>query len=507
MAKQIPSRLADELGDSFYRSEAKIHPRETSGTFQRLRLIALVWLLGMFYLFPWLNYDHRKAVLFDLPARKFYVFAFNFWPQDFIFLTLLLAIAALSLFFFTTLAGRVWCGYACPQTVWTEVFFMMERWCEGDRLQRIKLDASPWTWNKWRRRGGKYVLFALFSLWTGLSFVGFFSPMRELAPRALMFDASGWETFWILFYGLATFGNAGFLREQVCKYMCPYARFQSAMFDRNTRLIAYDNRRGEIRGARKRGALLSVLERARGLLSIAEANEHSLAAREVDGTSDAAKHKPQDLSQLGDCIDCNICVQVCPTGIDIRNGLQYECITCGACIDACDQVMDKLNYPRGLIRYTSLNALEGKPSRILRARVFIYGSILLGLISAFLYGITHRNALTVDVLHDRQALYRVESNLIANDYVLKIANKRTHAVVIVIRTPAAQLPQLQAPLSLNLPAESVQAVPITLTAAPGIASRSRVELLISERTDAGHESAAQPAPVRIIESMFFAPGL
>src|SRR5207342_1318779 len=260
MSKEIPSALVDE-GASMYVSERKIYPRDVDGRFQRLRTLAVFVLLGIYYLFPWLSWDGRQAVLFDLPARKFYIFPLVFWPQDFIFLALGLVLAALSLFFFTTIAGRLWCGYACPQTVWTEVFIWMERWTEGDRGQRMKLDAAPWSANKLRRKGAKHFLWLVFALWTGFTFVGFFTPIRGLADRFMPFDWNGWEVFWVLFYSLATWGNAGVLREQVCKYMCPYARFQSAMFDHDTLIISYDPRRGETRGPRRKG-LPSVLERA-----------------------------------------------------------------------------------------------------------------------------------------------------------------------------------------------------------------------------------------------------
>src|SRR4249919_2995385 len=268
MGREIDSALVDDGGGAMYVSERKIYPRDVDGRFQRLRIIAVFVLLGIYYLFPWLTWDGRQAVLFDLAARKFYVFGLAFWPQDFIFLALGLVLAGLSLFFFTAVAGRLWCGYACPQTVWTEVFIWMERWTEGDRNKRIKLDAAPWSADKLRRKGSKHVLWFVFALWTGFTFVGFFTPMRDLALRTWPFAWSGWELFWVLFYALATWGNAGVLREQVCKYMCPYARFQSAMFDRNTLIISYDGMRGEPRGARKKGRLASVLERVRGLLPI-----------------------------------------------------------------------------------------------------------------------------------------------------------------------------------------------------------------------------------------------
>ena len=500
-SKHIPARLLDDAAPgSFYVSESKIHPREVQGRFQRLRTLALLWLLGMFYVFPWLNYQGRQAVLFDLPARKFYVFGLNFWPQDFIFLTLLLAIAALALFFFTTIVGRVWCGYACPQTVWTEVYLMLERWSEGERAQRIKLDAMPWGWEKLRKRGLKMLLYSVFSLWTGLSFVGFFSPIRELVPDFFQLQASGWEVFWTFFYALATFGNAGFLREQVCKYMCPYARFQSAMFDRNTLLIAYDPRRGEPRGPRKRTVLTSVLTRARGLLDLATA--YRLVA-EIQGKTEATARGKIEPERLGDCIDCNICVQVCPTGIDIRKGLQYECISCGACIDACDQVMEKMAYPSGLIRYTSLNQLDGQKLQLMRPRVWFYGSILLILLSLLAYGLSHRNAFLAEVLHDRAALFRLGSNSIENDYTLKLANKTTQAQEYWLRVAPEQSVQLLAgaPLRVQVPAETVFAIPFVLTAPPSLRGRSSVRLEVQAIT-AGDPAQA---PKRELQTMFFGP--
>ena len=300
--------------NSMYRKEPKVYPRHVSGRFSRVRDLAMYVLLGLYYFLPWINIGGHQSVLFDLPARRFYILGLTFWPQDFIYLATLMVSAGLSLFFFTALAGRLWCGYACPQTVWTEAFLMMERWTEGNRQQRMKLDAAPWSQNKILRKGSKQFLWITFSMWTGFTFVGFFTPIRELGGSILSFSLGPWETFWAIFYGCATYGNAGFLREQVCKYMCPYARFQSAMFDNDTLIISYDERRGEPRGSRRKG-------------------------------QNPAEHG------LGDCINCTLCVQVCPTGIDIREGLQIECIACAACIDVCDQVMDKMAYSRGLIHF------------------------------------------------------------------------------------------------------------------------------------------------------------
>lgn len=383
---------------SLYVAHEKVYPREIKGTFQSLRNASVFILLGIYYLLPWVNWDGRQAVLFDLPARKFYIFELIFWPQDFYFLTWLLVIAALTLFLTTAVAGRVWCGYACPQTVWTEVFIWMERWTEGDRNRQIKLDKAPWTLNKIGRKSLKYLLWIVFSLWTGFTFVGYFTPITELGTSLLHLGLGPWEWFWGLFYSFATFGNAGFMREQVCKYMCPYARFQSAMFDDDTLIIGYDARRGEPRGRRKKG----VDPRSRG---------------------------------LGDCIDCIQCVQVCPTGIDIREGLQYDCIACGACIDACDQVMDKMGYPRRLIRYTTQNADDRRKRRLLRPRTVVYSLLWVLLVTGFVTAVAHRTPLALDVIRDRNALYRqLSDERIENVYTLKLMNKddRPHRYRIAV---------------------------------------------------------------------------
>ena len=512
MSKRIPLDVVDEQGNSFYVSERKVYPRDVSGRYNRLRVAAVVWLLGMFYLFPWLQWDGRQAVLFDLPARKFYVFGLVFWPQDFLFLALLLIIAALALFFFTALAGRLFCGYACPQTVWTEVFLWMERWTEGDRGKRMKLDAGPWNRDKILRKGAKHALWALFALWTGFTFVGFFTPITDLAARLVPFQWGGWETFWVLFYALATWGNAGFLREQVCKYMCPYARFQSAMFDRNTLIIAYDPMRGEPRGPRKRG-LGSVLERARGLIeastaydyvfrasrhpSAAAQQTHAVSTITFDGGLEAAPLPKFAPDELGDCIDCTLCVQVCPTGIDIRNGLQYECIACGACIDACDTVMEKVGYPKGLIRYSTQNAIDGKPSRVLRPRIVVYGTILLALMLAWAWGVTHRTPLIAEVLRDRNALFRETAAGIENGYTLKIVNKtdRAQRYRIAFSSDTDGLSMREAP-TVEVAAGSVASQALTLVAPAGTRGRHPLHFEISELDGKARET---------VESSFFGP--
>jgi len=515
MSRRIPLQVVDDASDSYYVSERKIYPREVSGRFNRLRVAAVVWLLGMFYLFPWLTWEGRQAVLLDLPARKFHVFGWLFLPQDFLFLAVLLIIAALALFFFTALAGRLFCGYACPQTVWTEVSLWIERWFEGDRSKRMKLDAGPWTREKILRKSGRHAAWAVFSLWTGFTFVGYFSPIGDLARR-MPFGWGGWEAFWIFFYAFATWGNAGFLRQQVCKYMCPYARFQSAMFDRNTLIIAYDPMRGEPRGPRKRG-LQSVLARARGLLDkvtaydyVFRASQHPSAADHraqaggtiaLAGLGGAAEPLPKfTLEQLGDCIDCTICVQVCPTGIDIRNGLQYECIACGACIDACDEVMSKVGYPRGLIRYSTQNQLDGRPAKVLRPRVLVYAALLLALIGGWLYGVTHRSPLMAEVLRDRNAMYSEAANGdIQNTYTLKLVNKDQQAHQFQVEVMASELPGIRfygGAKVVHAQSGEVLSVPLTVLASPEVTGRHEVTFRVHDLEDGAFV---------IVRSSFFGP--
>ncbi|HEY4556530.1 MAG TPA: 4Fe-4S dicluster domain-containing protein, partial [Lysobacter sp.] len=396
------------------------------------------------------------------------------------------------------------------QTVWTEVFLWMERWTEGDRNRRIKLDAAPWSAEKLLRKGGKHLLWAAFALWTGFTFVGFFTPVTELGARLVPFDWGGWETFWVLFYALATWGNAGFLREQVCKYMCPYARFQSAMFDRNTLIIAYDPMRGEPRGPRKRG-LASVLERARGLLDPATANDYAFRANvhrsaadhrvQAQGTitydtAEAAPLPKFAAEELGDCIDCTICVQVCPTGIDIRNGLQYECIACGACIDACNDVMGKLGYPRGLIRYSTQNAIDGAPTRVLRPRILVYGGILLALLLAWSWGVTHRSPLIVEALRDRNALYRPVEGGVENTYMLKLVNKTDRAQTYRIGVESVDGIVLRGGARVEVQPQQVHAEPVRVFAPAGITGRQPLRFTVE---------AVDGSTRRVVDSSFFGP--
>jgi cytochrome c oxidase accessory protein FixG len=370
----------------------KIYVRAVTGWFATWRW-ALVWLTqAVFYGMPWLQWNGRQAVLFNLESQRFYLFGLSLYPQDLIYLTVLLVLCALALFFFTAVAGRLWCGFACPQTVYTEIFLWIERRVEGDHHARKRLDAASWSIEKVARKGGKQLIWLSFSLWTGFTFMGYFTPIQTLAAAVPTLGMGPWEAFWVLFYGLATYANAGYLREQVCKHMCPYARFQGAMFDRDTLIIGYDPARGEARGSRPRAADAQALG-------------------------------------LGDCIDCKLCVQVCPTGIDIRDGLQSNCIGCAACIDVCDSVMDKMNYPRGLIRYSTENGLLhgwDKPTllkRVLRVRVLVYGALLLLVAATFVVSINLRSPFKVDVIRDRGVMARVvQSGAVENVYRLHIMN-------------------------------------------------------------------------------------
>ena len=415
----VPATADEGELQGLYVSEQKVYPRSVSGVFSRWRWYFVALTQLVFYGLPWLQWGERQAVLFDLAARRFYIFGYVLYPQDFIYLTGLLVISALALFLFTAVAGRLWCGFSCPQTVYTEIFLWIERKVEGDRQARMRLDAAPLSLRKVLRKGTKHALWIALALWTGFTFVAYFTPVQVLWAEAFTLSFGPWEWFWVNFYALATYGNAGFLREQVCKYMCPYARFQSAMFDADTLIVSYDTGRGEPRGARSR------------------------------------KADPAALN-LGSCIDCTMCVQVCPTGIDIRRGLQYECIGCAACIDACDTVMDKMKYPRGLIRFTTQKALtkgwdrQAILRRVLRPRVLVYTTVLVALCTFVLGSLALRTPLKVDVVRDRAALSRiVAGGKLENVYRLQVMN-------------ATEQPQRYRITALGLPALAVASEPEVL---------------------------------------------
>lgn len=377
-------------------ADHKIQPRSFSGFFRRVRITGGLVLFALYFGVAWLDWGGRQAVLWDLSEKKFHIFSATFWPEDLVLLSGILLICAFGLFFLTVLAGRVWCGYACPQSVWTWVFLWAERVAEGDRSKRIKLDAAPLSVKKLVRRGSKHGLWLLISLLTAITFVGYFTPIRDLVEDLFVLEASGWAVFWVLFFTAATYLNAGWLREKVCFHMCPYGRFQSSMVDADSMVISYDAERGEPRGSRRKGVTPASAE-------------------------------------LGDCIDCQLCVQVCPTGIDIRDGLQMECIGCAACIDACDSIMDKMGYARGLVRYASERDLKGGKTNLLRPRLVGYFAFLIVMIGLFAWGVVSRPLITLDVERDR-GMYRYTSEgEIENSYLLKLTNKDSSQKYLIIQ--------------------------------------------------------------------------
>jgi cytochrome c oxidase accessory protein FixG len=382
----------------YFAKRKKIYPRRTWGRYRKMKWVAMASLLAVYYLTPWLRWDRGagipdQAILIDMPARRAYFFFIEIWPQEVYFLTGILILAAVGLFFVTSLLGRVWCGYACPQTVWTDLFVWVERIVQGDRNARMKLDKQKWGFEKLYKKGVTHLLWLLIGVCTGGAWVFYFNDAPTLADQILHGDVPWSVGGWIIGLTLSTYVMAGFAREQVCTYMCPYARFQSAMFDKDTLIIAYDENRGEPRG----------------------------------------KHKAGDSwVGKGHCIDCDSCVIVCPMGIDIRNGLQMECIACGLCVDACNHVMDKLELPRGLIRYDTENnrvaRLEArKPNpHILRLRTLWYVAILAVVGSLMLYGLVHRTELEMNIVHDRNPLFvKLSDGSIRNAYRVSILNK-TH---------------------------------------------------------------------------------
>ncbi len=413
-----------------YAAREDIYPREVKGRYASLRWL-FVWLTQLvFYGLPWMSWNDRQAVLFDLAARKFYIFGIVLWPQDFIYLAALLIICAYSLFLFTAIFGRVWCGFSCPQTVYTEIFMWIERKIEGTRSARMRLDRQSASVGKLARKSGKHLAWASVALWTGFTFVGYFTPIHILAAEVATLTLGPWEWFWVLFYAFATYGNAGWMREQVCKYMCPYARFQSAMFDKDSLIVTYDAQRGEPRGAR---------------------------------------NKSEASSSLGDCIDCSMCVQVCPTGIDIRKGLQYECIGCAACIDACDTVMDKVGSARGLILYSTDHAMANRWSsaqilrHAVRPRILIYSSILLVIISVFFGTLFTRNTLKMDVIRDRGSMGReVENGMIENVYRLQIMNTDETSHRYRISVSGIDSIRLEGSTEVSLGSTESRAVPVNV---------------------------------------------
>ena len=471
----IPIAVDDSASvASLYQSDAKIYARSVSGWFNYWRWAMVFATQVVFYGLPWLSINDRQAMLFDLASRRFYIFNLVLYPQDLIYLTGLLVISALSLFLFTAIAGRLWCGYTCPQTVYTEIFMWVERKIEGDRIARMRLDKSPWNFNKLARKSTKQAVWIAIGLWTGFTFVGYFTPIRQLASAVLSLGLGPWELFWVLFYGFATYGNAGWMREQVCKYMCPYARFQSAMFDRDTLTVTYDLSRGEGRGSRPRSDT-PVQYHAKG---------------------------------LGDCIDCGLCVQVCPTGIDIRNGLQYECISCSACIDVCDSVMDKMNYPRGLIRNTTENGVAKNLSqsqmlrRVLRPRVLVYVVVLSAITIGMVWSLLARSNFKVDVQRDRGSVARmVGQGMTENVYRLQIMNATEQAQSYAIRLGGLEGARIVPDALVTVDAASSRWVPVRVQVPPGLSAGSHPLAFAI----ASQATSSTPAGEVVEKSVFLVP--
>ena len=413
--KKVKAKSSDNL----------IHTRSFTGVFRTLRVGGAGLLFLAFFGTVWLNWGGRQAVLWDLAESKFHIFGATFWPQDFILLSALLIICAFGLFAITVFAGRVWCGYTCPQSSFTWLFMWCEKVTEGERNQRIKLQAAPWSLNKLARRSAKHTLWLGISVLTGLTFVGYFTPIRPLAAELLTWQMGGVSLFWVLFFTGATYINAGWLREAVCMHMCPYARFQSVMFDKDTLTISYDAARGEQRGPRKRDV-------------------------------------PPAQVGLGDCIDCQLCVQVCPTGIDIRDGLQMECIGCAACIDACDSIMDKMGYARGLVSYTSEHQLQGGKTHLLRPRLIGYSAVLVVMLAALVVALIERPMVSLDVTKDRGMFRENSLGLIENIYSLKVINKTQQRQAYRLELVDAEGFQLQGKTEISLAPGEIIDVPVSV---------------------------------------------
>lgn len=382
-----PSNSGDS---SAYPARSRIYVRAVEGMLENIRRFFGLIFLGVFALIPWLQYNGNQAVLLDIGEQRFNIFAMTLWPQDLTILAYIFIVSAFALFFITTFAGRVWCGFMCPQTTWTFIYIWFEEKIEGSRNKRMKLDQRKMDTDKFFRKTLKHFSWVSVALLTSITFVGYFTPIDSLFVDFFTFDVSFWAGFSVIFFTVCTYGNAGYMREIMCTHMCPYARFQSAMFDKDTFTVAYNPERGEKRGPRSRKVTQEQLQE----------------------------------KGLGDCIDCNLCVQVCPTGIDIRNGLQYECINCGACVDACNGVMDKMGYDKGLISFTSEHQLAGGTTKIVRPKLIGYAVVLLVMTSLLVFDIYSRVPLEIDIIKDRNSLYReTNQGLIENVYTLKLLNK------------------------------------------------------------------------------------
>jgi cytochrome c oxidase accessory protein FixG len=461
---------------TYFAKEPKVYPKRTWGRYRKIKWLVMAITLGIYYLAPFLRWDRGpnapdQAILIDMVNYKGYFFFIEIWPQEVYYLTGILILAAIGLFFITSLAGRVWCGYLCFQTVWTDLFVWVERLVQGDRNARKKLDEGPWNFKKIRQKALTHLLWLLIGLFTGGAWVFYFNDAPTLLEQIIHFDIPWSVGSWIIALTFTTYIMAGFARQQVCKYMCPYARFQSAMFDRDTLIIGYDEQRGETRGK--------------------------------------LKDKPNNPAQ-GDCIDCSLCVQVCPMGIDIREGLQYECIACGLCIDACNNVMDQTNQPRGLIRYdTTVNQEKRERGdtiptvwqHIMRPRSFYYMAIIALIGGIMLYSLATRSPLELHVLHDRNPLFvRLSDGSIRNGYDIRILNKTHQDRVYTLHVEGLADSRITMqgagsiyPESLPVFADSVGHFRLFLTAAKQDMARHDISFIIRE-----HETQATDT----LESVF-----
>jgi len=465
----IPVKDVTPKTQSMYEKRKKIYVREIEGFFQKLRTYTLWALMLAYFGTAWLSWEGKQLVFFDLPARQFHIFGLTFWPQDFPLLAALLIISAYALFTVTNLAGRLWCGYTCPQSAWSFIFMWIEERAEGNRNERIRLDKQKMSATKFRKKAIKHIALFVIAFWTGVTFVGYFTPIRELIPDLLAFNVNGWGVFWIAMFTVLTYLNAGWMREQVCIYMCPYARFQSVMYDRDTLAVSYDTDRGEPRGHRSKKKMAKLAEEGK---------------------------------TLGDCVDCALCVQVCPTGIDIRDGMQYQCIGCALCVDACDSVMDKMKMPRGLIRYTTENELEGQKTHFFRPRLVGYATMLALMIGGFTFAMLTRTPFELDIERSRGALYQVTPNdTVKNSYYLKLMNMSQSAESYSLKVDGLEGATMNVPSEYDLDVNDLKEVAVTLEIDPAEHplkdSKTVIEFVVTQKST-GEEVARE-------ESRFIAP--
>lgn len=452
MSAQQPYKIPVHELDA---TKKRVHPRFVTGKYQNIRVVSMYFLLALFLILPWIKYDDRQAILFDFAQQRFYIFGLTFLPQDFYFFAFFFIISAFTLFMVTVYAGRVWCGYACPQTIWTHMYQYVEKWVIGDRNKRIKFDKAPMNAEKIAKRSLVYFIWFIMALITALTFVSYVVGTQDLyfswqSLGGIPFPT--WSTMTWSFVGMFTFAtyvNAGYMREHMCTHICPYGRFQSVMFDKDTLIVSYDYNRGEPRGTRKKGT------------------------------------HPEN---LGDCIECTMCVQVCPTGIDIRDGLQVECIQCAACIDACNDVMDKVGYPRGLIRYTTERQLvEKEDTKIISPRIFAYLLLLTALFGVLIYTLNDRVPLEIDIRRDRNALSSISAQgSIENSYIVKITNKTQdkHTYNIALEPQKGMSLQLRFnDLPLD-PGESYD-MPLSIYGDPAVIDKGQTPIVLTVESDDG----------------------